>query len=102
MISASVSTPARRQRRAKRKVTRTAEIAEAQKNQTPPMPSVPTNPVMEMGVSMEKFVAAMETPMSHQGMPRPPTKKFSTDSPAFFVRTTPIAKTMTRYATMTA
>ena len=96
MISASVSTSVRRQSLANRNVTKIAEMPPAQKNQMPATPSRATNPVMLTGVSMEKLVAAMDTPTSHHGSPRPPTKKSSTDRLARRVQSTPNRKTTAR------
>jgi hypothetical protein len=96
MISASVITPERRQRRANRNATSSAEIALAQKNQTPAIPSVRMKFVSETGVSMEKLVAAIETPISHQGMWRPPMKNSSTEWLALRVSSMPPAKISAR------
>jgi len=62
MISASVITSARRHNVANRKVASIAEMPLDQKNHTPAIPSFATRPLMAMGVSMEKLVAAMEVP----------------------------------------
>ena len=73
----------------------------AQKNQTPAIPSSTTKRVMAIGVSMEKFVAAIEIPRSHQAICRRPTKKSSTERPARLVSHMPAPKIATKYVAMT-
>ena len=65
-------------------------------NQTPGMPSVNTSSVIATGVSIEKLVAAIDTPASHQGSDRPATKKLSTEPPARRATTSPTPKIAAR------
>ena len=55
-----------------------------------------TMSVTRFGVSVEKVVATMEKPRSHQGMERPERKKSSLDSPAFLETMMPTTSVKTR------
>ena len=69
-----MSTPARRQSRAKKKTVRTPEKAPFHQSQLPATPYLATSPATTSGVSAAKVVATIEVPASHQGSERPETK----------------------------
>ena len=69
-----MSTPARRQRREKKKTVRTPEKAPFHQSQLPATPNLATSPATTSGVSAAKVVATIDVPASHQGSERPETK----------------------------
>ena len=75
MSSTSVSTPARRQRRAKKNTVSIPLKSSDHHSQLPAMPNWAVSPVTASGVSAEKVVATIDVPAIHQGTPRPETKK---------------------------
>src|SRR6185312_13832920 len=98
--SRSVSTPARRQSRAKKKTVRMPEIAPFHHSQLPATPYLATSPATTRGVSAEKVVATMDVPASHHGRARPETKYSSSDLLALRVYASPIAAEATKYSRM--
>src|SRR5210317_498312 len=62
----------------------------AHQTQLPATPFLRTMSVTRLGVSVEKVVATMDTPSSHQGILRPDKKKSDELLPACFVQTTPM------------
>src|SRR5215831_7172553 len=67
-------TPERRQSRAKKKTVATPVRTKAHHCQLPATPNLRTCSVTQLGVSLEKVVATMERPASHQGTERPEAK----------------------------
>ena len=58
--------------------------------------------VTRFGVSVEKVVATMETPRSHQGMLRPAAKNSTELDPAFRVTARPMASDTAKKSRMFA
>jgi hypothetical protein len=68
----------------------------AHQTQFPATPFCRTMSVTRFGVSVEKVVATMETPRSHQGMSRPDRKYWSVFRPARRATAAPMARTTTK------
>src|SRR5262249_50756550 len=96
--SRSVSTPARRQSRAKKKTVRMPEMAPFHHSQFPATPYRATSPATTSGVSAEKVVATMDVPANHQGSARPETKYSVSEEPARRGETRPSPADTTKYA----
>jgi hypothetical protein len=82
MNSTSVTTSARRQRWAKKRIVSAPPSMKFHHSQLPAMPSLMTMPLTASGVSDENDVATIEVPSSHQGRLRPLTKYSETLRPA--------------------
>ena len=67
--------------------------------QFPATPFCRTRSATRFGVPAEKVVATIETPKSHQGIPRPETKKSAELRPARFDTMTPTASVVAMNAT---
>jgi hypothetical protein len=69
-------------------------MRKAHHTQLPETPLVRTISVTKLGVSVEKVVATMERPSSHQGMVRPDKKYSEVFFPDFLETITPMANTV--------
>src|SRR6202167_2341081 len=95
-------TPERRQRRAKKKTVETPVSTKAHHCQLPATPYWRTCWVTQLGVSLLKVVATMESPASHQGTERPDAKNSEVFLPARFPRNNAGTKHISKVnATMT-
>jgi len=65
----------------------------AHQTQLPDTPFKRTMSVTKLGVSVEKVVATIETPRSHQGIERPERKNWDVDRPACRAAQKPMART---------
>jgi hypothetical protein len=81
-----VSTPDRRQRRAKKKTVARPVNTNAHHCQLPATPYRRTCSVTQFGVSDEKVVATMDRPASHHGTLRPDAKNSEVLFPDRFAR----------------
>ena len=75
-------TPERRQRRAKKNTVETPVSTNAHHCQLPATPNLRTCSVTQLGVSLLKVVATIESPASHQGTERPEAKNSDVLLPA--------------------
>ena len=77
-------------------------IRKAHQTQFPDTPLVRTISVTRLGVSVEKVVATMERPKSHQGIVRPERKNSEVLLPDFLETRTPINNTIEKKTMMKA
>ena len=100
--STSVTTPARRHRRAKKNTVKIALNSPFHHTQFPAIPFAATIPVTARGVSAANVVATMLVPASHHETLRPPTKNSSAEPVARFRYQRPIRKLARKYAATTS
>src|ERR1700739_1617888 len=75
-------TPERRHKRAKKKTVETPVSTKAHHCQLPATPYLRTCSVTQLGVSLLKVVATIDSPASHQGTDRPEAKNSDVFLPA--------------------
>ena len=98
----SVITPDRRHSRA---YTKTVSMPVSKKAHHPQLPLTPcsrTRPVTRLGVSVEKVVATMLIPKSHQGILRPARKNPAAELPTTREAQIPTPRAKRKYAPMMA